>query len=85
MKIKLLKTEEMARFVSDGFLVYESIIPKNINDLFIKNFINKKSDANLLIPHLPPSVHFNDCNFWKIIARVLSHPIISVAIHCLVV
>ena len=84
MKIRLLKTEEMARFVSDGFLVYESIIPKNINDLFIKEYINNKSDANLLIPHLPPGVHFNKCNFGEIIASVLSHPIISGAIHSLV-
>ena len=68
MKNNLLKSNEIARFVSDGFLVFESVIPKNINDLFIKEYINNKSDANLLIPHLLPGVHFNDCNFGEIIA-----------------
>ena len=84
MKNRLLNTEEMARFVSDGFLIFESIIPKNVNDLFLKEFINRKADANLLIPDLPPGVHLNDCNFREIITSVLSQPIVSGAISSLV-
>ena len=36
MKNNLLKSYEMAKFVSDGYLVYESVIPEKINNLFIK-------------------------------------------------
>ena len=67
-----------------NIITSSSIIPKNVNDLFLKEFINRKADANLLIPDLPPGVHLNDCNFREIITSVLSQPIISGAISSLV-
>ena len=84
MKNNLLKSDEMAKFVSDGFLVFESVIPEKINNLFIKEFINNKSDANTLIPNIQPGLHLNDCNFGKILSIVLNHPKINGAIKSLV-
>ena len=84
MKNNLLKSNEMAKFVSDGYLVYESVIPDKINNLFIREFVNNKSDANILIPNIQPGLHLNDCNFGKILSKVLNHPKINGAIKSLV-
>jgi hypothetical protein len=80
----LLKTEAVARFVAEGFLSFEALIPEEVNQAFLQEFSAAGEAPNVRLPAFLPGTRWSECAWGKSLSRLLQHPVVLGAIQSLV-
>ena len=85
----LLNTEQMAKFVANGFLEFDGLVDQKTNKEFIDIFFNNKSideiKINELLPILKPGTKLvNSYSDDNVIGKLIKNPYIKGAIESLV-
>ena len=76
----LLKTEAVARFVAEGFLSFEALIPEEVNQAFLQEFSAAGEAPKVRLPAFLPGTRWSDCAWGKTLSRLLQHPVVLGAI-----
>jgi len=79
----LLNTEQVAHFVAEGLLCFESLIPEKINQEFLCFAEEAQEEVNSKIPKHLPGTPFTECLRETLLESVIRHPRIQGAIFSL--